>query len=76
MSQKYVVTFKASATDAQITKAKDDLIASGGKITTEYSMPGFKGFAAVIPESHLSSLQSLQEDTIETIEPDGVVTTQ
>jgi len=77
MTQKYIVIFKESASDEKITNAKKQVEESGGEITQEYNMPGMKGFAAAIPDSLLSSLQSLQSDgVIDTIEPDGEVTIQ
>jgi hypothetical protein len=36
----------------------------GGQITQEYNMPGMKGFAGAIPDSFITSLQSLQSDGV------------
>jgi len=76
MSNKFIVTFKDGASKEQIDKAKDDLVANGGKITQVYDMPGMKGFAGYIPDSFMSSLQSLQGNLIDSIEPDGEFRTQ
>jgi len=78
MPQKYIVTFTDKATTEQISKAKADLTSQGGQITNEYDMPGFKGFAGVIPDSVLAEFKSLKEDggIINGIEPDGIASTQ
>jgi len=77
MSQNYIVLFKDDTPEQKINDAKKQLEESGGQITQEYNMPGMKGFAAAIPDSFIASLQNLQSDGIvDSIEPDGEVTTQ
>jgi hypothetical protein len=42
--------------------AEDLTARKGGQITNEYDMPGFKGFAGVIPDSVLAEFKNLKED--------------
>ncbi|KAF5355036.1 hypothetical protein D9756_005265 [Leucocoprinus leucothites] len=71
-----IVTFKDTALDADYEKAKNDLLAQGGKITRNFE-PLMKGFAAEIPDGfNLQSINSFAGDNILSIEEDGKVTTQ
>ncbi|KAF5385744.1 hypothetical protein D9615_002512 [Tricholomella constricta] len=76
MSQKYIVVFKEGVTPEQINKYAQDVSDNGGNVTNRYDPTFLKGFAAAIPDQFLQSLQSLQGDVIDYIEPDGIVTTQ
>ncbi|KAF8070181.1 protease propeptide/inhibitor [Lyophyllum atratum] len=73
MSQnRYIVVFKDNATQEQINAYANNVDSNGGTVMNRYS-DALKGFAAVIPEQFLQSLQG--DDIIDYIEPDGVVTT-
>ncbi|THH08684.1 hypothetical protein EW146_g8918 [Bondarzewia mesenterica] len=79
----YIVVFKKTVSDDAIQKHADDVIANGGQVQQRYDSV-LKGFSAVIPDSYLQTLQSLQGGEIDYIgaftsrlsQPDGVVTTQ
>ena len=71
-NQKYIVVFKEGVNPSD---HKADLERNGGKVTHEYGTV-LNGFAAEIPDSYITSLQSLQGDVIDYIEPDSTVTTQ
>ncbi|KAF8608617.1 hypothetical protein BDV93DRAFT_518699 [Ceratobasidium sp. AG-I] len=74
MVNKYIVVFKDGTPKPEIDKAMTDLEAQGGKVTQKLDL--INGFAAEIPDAHLTSLQSFVGDKIDYIEPDGIVTTQ
>jgi len=76
MSGKYIVVFKGSATADQIKEFEKGVSDNGGSVSKSFDSPIMKGFSAAIPDSYLQTLQSLQGDVIDYIEPDGVVTTQ
>ncbi|KAG8985725.1 hypothetical protein FRB94_005463 [Tulasnella sp. JGI-2019a] len=76
MSQKYIVVFKKTATDAQIAKYADDVNSGGGQVTHHYT-DVLRGFPAKIPNSLLMNFQGNEIiDYIGSIEPDEVVTIQ
>ncbi|KAI5819917.1 hypothetical protein BZA77DRAFT_302548 [Pyronema omphalodes] len=68
----YIVTFKPDCPDAEIQKAKDDIIAQGGSIDHEYTL--IRGFSCSMPEGHVSTLDA--NPHVENLERDGQVTTQ
>ncbi|KIL59126.1 hypothetical protein M378DRAFT_169783 [Amanita muscaria Koide BX008] len=67
-----MVVFKDSATKDQIEEYVNNVHANGGKVTHRYDI--INGFAAHLPDNFMSNLQG--DDLIESIEPDGIVTTQ
>ncbi|KAJ7287537.1 hypothetical protein C8J57DRAFT_1284212 [Mycena rebaudengoi] len=74
---RFIVMFKSTATPEQIAKFAETVSTDGGQVTHNYDI--IKGFAANLNEKTLQSFQSsLQapDNIIETIEADGVVTTQ
>ncbi|KAF7376143.1 hypothetical protein MSAN_00029200 [Mycena sanguinolenta] len=80
---KYIVLFKPDATDDQVamffnSDASFTSLKSEGKIKHTYDMPGYKGFAAELSSEQLDDFQSLKNKggIIDSIEADGVVTTQ
>nr|GAT56387.1 predicted protein [Mycena chlorophos] len=76
MSGKYIITFKQTATDEQIEQWKEKA-AAGGEVTKSFTL--LKGFAATLDAntfSQFSSFAAENDSIIETIEPDGIVTTQ
>lgn len=73
MSGRYIVMFKESASEAQIEQYKERLQAQGGNIYADYE-PLLKGFSACVPDELIQSFT--QDDLIDYIEPDGVITTQ
>ncbi|KIJ39933.1 hypothetical protein M422DRAFT_32534 [Sphaerobolus stellatus SS14] len=76
-SRTYIVSLKQTATEEEIAKAEAKVTDSGGRIERRYNSPILKGFSAIIPDSYLSELQSLQGDLlIDNIEADQTVTTQ
>ncbi|EEB93134.1 hypothetical protein MPER_08254 [Moniliophthora perniciosa FA553] len=75
MSGKYMVVFKDNVSKEQIQKYVSEVNSNGGKVHHEYGST-LNGFSATIPDQFLQSLQSLQGDVIEHIEPDSTVTTQ
>ncbi|OSX66390.1 hypothetical protein POSPLADRAFT_1053041 [Postia placenta MAD-698-R-SB12] len=75
MSGKYIVVFKDHVTEAQINDYVNDVNANGGQVGQRFD-PVLNGFSATIPDVYLTKLQSLQDDVISYIEPDGVVKTQ
>ncbi|KAF8577752.1 protease propeptide/inhibitor, partial [Ramaria rubella] len=74
-SAEYIVVFKSNVSKEDIDKYADGVNENGGEVSQRYDSK-LKGFAATIPDQYLLSLQSLQGDVIDYIEPDGVVTTQ
>ncbi|KJA13670.1 hypothetical protein HYPSUDRAFT_195647 [Hypholoma sublateritium FD-334 SS-4] len=76
--QKFIVVFKDDVTSDEITKYVNEITEAGGTIKERYDTGAgiLNGFAATIPESYLTSLQSLQGSVVDYIEQDGVVTTQ
>jgi hypothetical protein len=76
MSGRYIVVFKKHVGQESINKYVTDVQNSGGEVTHRYNPSVINGFTARIPDSFMTSLQSLQGDIIDYIEPDGVVTTQ
>ncbi|KAF8608616.1 protease propeptide/inhibitor [Ceratobasidium sp. AG-I] len=75
MPNKYIVVFKDGTPQSEIDKAATDVETAGGKVTHRYDTV-LTGFAAEIPDAHLTSLQSFVGDKIDYIEPDGVATIQ
>jgi len=77
MSKKYIVVFKDTATDDEITQYVDQVNNNGGTVSNRFES-SLKGFAAAIPDQALNSLQASITDggPIESIEADGIVTTQ
>ncbi|KAG8882783.1 hypothetical protein FRB99_004637 [Tulasnella sp. 403] len=72
---KYIVVFKEHVSKDQVQEYARQIDNNGGEVTQHYDI--LNGFAAKIPDAHLSNLQSLQgNDIIDYIEPDQVVTTQ
>ncbi|KAF9012307.1 protease propeptide/inhibitor [Cyathus striatus] len=76
MPNKYIVVFKDNVTQEQVKQYAKEVGEKGGKVTNEYDGTILNGFAAEISDDYLQSLQSLKDDVISYIEPDGVVTTQ
>ncbi|KAF5355037.1 hypothetical protein D9756_005264 [Leucocoprinus leucothites] len=73
MLNRYIVVFKETASEGQIEQYIDRLIAEGGKIHANYDAL-FKGFSAFVPDSLVQLFA--QDDLIDYIEADGVVTIQ
>ncbi|KAF5320931.1 hypothetical protein D9619_001802 [Psilocybe cf. subviscida] len=71
---KYIVVFKDEATPQQVEQYVKDVNNNGGHVSQRYDGGILNGFAASIPDSFLSHLQS--SDAVAYIELDGVVTTQ
>ncbi|KAK7057194.1 protease propeptide/inhibitor [Favolaschia claudopus] len=79
MSGKYIVVFKASASQDKINEFMSTVKDEGGEIGHTYDGTVMKGFSATLNEKTLTKFNSLQADAdspIDFIEPDGVVTTQ
>ncbi|QRV93799.1 hypothetical protein RhiJN_21817 [Ceratobasidium sp. AG-Ba] len=80
MVKRYIVMFKEGTPNEKIAQAAADVEKSGGTVTHRYwEGGGIEGFAATMEDDHLNSLteSSLQPGSaIDSIEPDGVVTTQ
>ncbi|KAI9228343.1 MAG: serine proteinase inhibitor IA-1 [Piptocephalis tieghemiana] len=70
---KYIVVFKKDAPQEVIDKMMEDVSTEGGKIEHHYKMTKMRGFSASIPDAFLTNLTG--DQYIETIEPDGEVTT-
>ncbi|KAF8627224.1 hypothetical protein AX15_004476 [Amanita polypyramis BW_CC] len=70
---RFIVVFKDHVTPAQVDKLAEDVNTQGGQVTARHQL--LNGFTATLPDSLYSSFQSLTSD-IESIEPDGIVTTQ
>ncbi|BFZ53144.1 hypothetical protein PYCC9005_000167 [Savitreella phatthalungensis] len=68
----FIVTFKDSATQQEYDDSKKKIQDAGGSIKTEYTL--IKGYAASFPDEHVSTLEAIAG--VESVEPDGVVTTQ
>ncbi|PWW75111.1 hypothetical protein C7212DRAFT_326297 [Tuber magnatum] len=68
----FLITARPDATDQEMQKIKDDLEAQGGKITQTYTI--IKGFSCLLPEQHYSTFA--RHELVQTMERDGVVTTQ
>lgn len=75
MSGKYIVVFKKHVSSAQVDNYAQDINSNGGEVGKHFS-PVLNGFAATIPDSYLTQLQSLQGDVVDYIEEDSVVHTQ
>ncbi|TFK64525.1 hypothetical protein BDN72DRAFT_846511 [Pluteus cervinus] len=78
MPGKYIVVFKKSATPDQIQEYVDSVNSNGGRVKDIWTNP-LKGFSAEIPDSFVQSLQAKafsNEDIVDYIEEDQVVTTQ
>ncbi|KAF9482647.1 hypothetical protein BDN70DRAFT_874834 [Pholiota conissans] len=77
-SGKFIVVFKDDVTSDQISEYVNQLKEAGGSVKSRFDQDGgiLNGFAATIPESYLTQLQSLVGGVVDYIEPDGVVTTQ
>ncbi|KAH7914125.1 serine proteinase inhibitor IA-1 [Hygrophoropsis aurantiaca] len=76
-AQQFNVIFAQNVSQDEFDRAKQELIDKGGEIKSDFSQGGIlRGFSAVIPESYMSSLKSLQGGLIDTIEPDSVVSIQ
>uniref|UniRef100_A0A060TDJ9 ARAD1D48334p n=1 Tax=Blastobotrys adeninivorans TaxID=409370 RepID=A0A060TDJ9_BLAAD len=69
---RYIVRFKASATDDEYKKTIEGIKAAGGKVTHEYTL--FKGFAAYLPQGHLTTLST--HPAVDEVENDQQVHTQ
>ncbi|KAL0635057.1 hypothetical protein Q9L58_005986 [Maublancomyces gigas] len=68
-----LITFKPSATDSDIQKAKDDITAKGGSIEHEYTL--IRGFSANVPDGPaITALENSEH--VENVEKDSVITTQ
>ncbi|KAJ7647340.1 hypothetical protein FB45DRAFT_893158 [Roridomyces roridus] len=75
--QNYIVTFKSTALQDEIDKFVDNVANDGGEIGHRFKIS--KGFSAKLSQKNFDSLNSLQADPdsiVESIEADGVVTTQ
>jgi len=75
--QSYIVTFKPTASQEQIDAFVNTVTDEGGEVGHRFNI--MKGFAAKLNPQTLKSISSLQADPesiIESIEADGVVTTQ
>ncbi|KAG0634046.1 hypothetical protein HOY80DRAFT_1061615 [Tuber brumale] len=68
----YIITVKPETSDEELLKIKNDIVDQGGKIVHEYSL--IKGFSCELPKHHVSTLQT--HARVESVEADGVVTTQ
>ncbi|KAI0051903.1 serine proteinase inhibitor IA-1 [Auriscalpium vulgare] len=75
MANKYIVVFKKDTSADTIKNHESEIKKCGGEVHDSYDSV-LKGFSAVIPDSYLLQLQSLQGGEIDYIEADGVVTTQ
>ncbi|KAJ7096327.1 hypothetical protein C8R44DRAFT_812735 [Mycena epipterygia] len=78
MSGKYIVVFKAGASEEAIKQLTETVQSDGGEVTQTYDTL-MKGFAAKLDPATFAKFTSLQADAdsiIDYIEPDGVVTTQ
>ncbi|OAQ25022.1 hypothetical protein K457DRAFT_100091 [Linnemannia elongata AG-77] len=65
-----IVVFKQGTPQPEITKAEDDIIAQGGKITQRYTS-ALLGFAAELPDNSVQALTT--NPHLNYIEPDGEV---
>ncbi|TCD64155.1 hypothetical protein EIP91_004468 [Steccherinum ochraceum] len=78
MSDRYMVVFKNSASNADVERYITDLNSSGGVVHNKYETT-IKGFSASIPVQFFERLQQDQlasDSIIDIIEPDSIVTTQ
>ncbi|KAG0286936.1 hypothetical protein BGZ96_009065 [Linnemannia gamsii] len=69
-SNKVIVVFKPNTDQADITKAENDIIAQGGKITQRYTS-AILGFAAELGDNSIQALTVHPQ--LNYIEPDGPV---
>ncbi|KAF9529655.1 hypothetical protein CPB83DRAFT_893446 [Crepidotus variabilis] len=78
MVRKFIVLFKDLATAEQIAQYVQEVVNQGGQITNNYNMPGFRGFAAFIPDHYLASLVQVQQlgGLISSLEPDAEMKVQ
>ncbi|KAI0066105.1 hypothetical protein BV25DRAFT_1912901 [Artomyces pyxidatus] len=75
MSGNYIVVFKKDVSQDTIDKHANEINQNGGEVQSRFGV--IKGFKAVIPDTYLTQLQSLQGGSeIDYIEPDGTVSTQ
>ncbi|GLB37105.1 hypothetical protein LshimejAT787_0401560 [Lyophyllum shimeji] len=78
MSQsRSIIVFKESASMEDVRHLMDEVKQNGGHITNVYDSL-FKGFAAVMSDTQLHTLQSaakFRSSVIDYIESDGIVTT-
>ncbi|KZT10640.1 protease propeptide/inhibitor [Laetiporus sulphureus 93-53] len=75
MSGKYIVVFKDSVSASQIDEYVNQVNSNGGEVSKRFNSL-LNGFAATIPDSFLTQLQSLQGGVIDYIEPDSEVRIQ
>ncbi|KAI1314760.1 hypothetical protein EDD11_001729 [Mortierella claussenii] len=68
---KVIVVFKDGTPQEEITKAENNILAQGGKVTQRYSA-ALLGFAAEVPDNSFQSLVSHPQ--VDYVEPDGEVT--
>ncbi|KAL4268696.1 Peptidase S8 propeptide/proteinase inhibitor I9 superfamily protein [Pleurotus pulmonarius] len=73
-ARRYIIVFKPHVTHEQIEEYISNVQKQGGKVTHQYDI--IKGFAANLGPDALSSLQALQGNTVESIEPDQEMRTQ
>ncbi|KAF8157022.1 protease propeptide/inhibitor [Crassisporium funariophilum] len=73
MSNRYIVVFKNGVTKEQIDQYVNNVNKNGGEVGHRWDSI-LNGFSATLPESFLMSLQN--DELIEYIEPDGIMTTQ
>ncbi|DAA79473.1 TPA_exp: hypothetical protein A8136_0246 [Trichophyton benhamiae CBS 112371] len=66
-----IVSFGSDAPDSVVQKAKEAILAAGGKINHEYSL--IKGFSGEMPESMMDQVKTLDAEHPATIEEDQVV---
>ncbi|OAL74037.1 hypothetical protein A7D00_2066 [Trichophyton violaceum] len=66
-----IVSFGNEAPDSVVQKAKEAILAAGGKITHEYSL--IKGFSGEMPESVMDQVKAMDARYPATIEEDQVV---
>ncbi|KAI8323709.1 hypothetical protein GQ54DRAFT_309810 [Martensiomyces pterosporus] len=71
-TEKVIITYKEGATDADKQAVEDSIRQQGGQVHDRLDL--INGFTATLPKSFTSSLQG--HEHIDSIEPDGVVTTQ
>ncbi|KAL8869873.1 MAG: hypothetical protein Q9174_003941 [Haloplaca sp. 1 TL-2023] len=69
-----LVTYPDSTPPSIVEKAKEAVVAAGGKITEEFSL--IKSFAATVSTDIVESINALSESHKPIVEDDGTVTIQ
>ncbi|KAL8965775.1 MAG: hypothetical protein Q9183_003693 [Haloplaca sp. 2 TL-2023] len=69
-----LVTYPDATPPSIVEKAKEAVVAAGGKITQEYSL--IKSFAATVSADIVESISALSESHKPMVEDDGIVTIQ